>query len=167
LLIIIFAINTNTYSQVGSSISYSVDKALGFNVFYTLKKDTYYVGYSHQFNGQKNEVVSERKSNYGTTIIDDGDFYWLIDLGYSRVFFESLSIQPEISFGSKKYFTSYKDNRFKDGGYSLIDDTKGIIGLGMNLGYRVNGYFEPYVGFHSIKKLTFGVRIHFNQLFAI
>lgn len=154
----------NVYSQIGTSVSFSTDKALGLNVFYFKSKNSFYFGFSQQFNGQKNTVVRERKQTYGTTPIGDGDFYWLLDFGYSRTFMETISIQPEISVGDKNFFTSYKDNRFKDNGYSLINNSETIAGFGLNLGYKINDFVEPYCGYHTIKKATFGIRIHFKSL---
>ena len=156
---------TNVYSQIGTSISFSTDKALGLNVFYSKNENSFYLGFSQQFNGQKITVVKERKQTYGTTPIGDGDFYWLLDFGYSRTFIETISIQPEISIGGKNFFTSYRDNRFKDNGYSLINNSEAIAGIGLNLGYKINDLFEPYCGFHTIKKLTFGIKIHLKSLF--
>jgi|GEM_PF-6928065 hypothetical protein len=161
-LIILTCINKASYSQIGSSISFATDKVLGLNIFYTKNNDSFYLGYSHQFNGQKNTVVNERKETYGTTPIENGDFYSLVDLGYSRLFFKRLTVQPEVSFGSKKYFTSYSDRRFKDDGYSLVSSSETITGIGVNLGYKVNSFIEPFCGFHTIKKLNIGVRIHFD-----
>jgi hypothetical protein len=162
LLLFAFALNFKSYSQYGTSLSFSTDKAIGLNFFYTQNDNSYYLGFSQQFNGQKNTVTKERKSNYGTTPIENGDYYWLLDLGYSRMIEEKFSVQPEISFGSKNYFTSYLDNRFSDNGYSLITSSKSILGVGLNLGYKINDFIEPYCGFHSIKKLTLGVKIHFD-----
>ena len=160
----VIVISPKTHSQLGGSVSFSIDKALSLNIFYTKDKNSYYLGYSYQFNGQKNTVVRKRKKTYGTTPIEDGDFYWLIDFGYSRLFLEKISIQPEFSIGRKNYFISYKDNRFKDNGYSLINSYDAIVGIGMNIGYKINGLFEPYLGFHSIKKVNLGIRIHIGNL---
>ena len=161
-LILLICLTKTSYSQIGSSISFATDKVLGLNIFYTKNDNSFYLGYSHQFNGQKNTVVNERKETYGTTPIENGDFYSLVDIGYSRLFFNQLTVQPEVSLGSKKYFTSYSDRRFKDDGYSLVNSSETITGIGVNLGYKVNDLIEPFLGFHTIKKLNFGVRIHFD-----
>jgi len=157
-----FAINV--YSQIGTSVSFSTDKALGLNVFYSKNENSFYFGFSQQFNGQKNTVVKERKKTYGTTPIGDGNYYWLLDFGYSRTLVDKIIIQPEISVGGKNFFTNYSDKRFKDNGYSLIDNSEAIAGIGLNLGYKINDLIEPYCGYHTIKKITFGIRIHFRSL---
>jgi hypothetical protein len=164
LFLTIFAllINTNNYCQIGYSISLSIDKVLGANLFYTKNMHGFYLGFSNQFNGQKKTVVRERKDTYGLTPIGDGEFYWLIDLGYSRSFSKVIVIQPEVSIGGKNYFTNYKDRRFKDNGYTLINHSEKVAGVGINMGYIVNSFIEPYIGFHTMKKLTFGIRIHLN-----
>ena len=92
-------------AQFGVSLSYSTKNTLSFDGFYEKAKNRFHFGYGHQFNGQKNSVVSTRKANYGLTRIEDGDFFWHIDLGYSRIFFEKLTINPMLSFGAKNYFT--------------------------------------------------------------
>lgn len=152
------------HGQIGVSISYSIGKTLGTNILGSINKNSFYIGYSKQYNGQKNTVVRERKKTYGTTPIEDGDFYWLVDMGYSRTFFEKITIQPEISIGRKNYFTSYKDNRFKDNGYSLITSSERVYNYGINLGYIINETIEPYCGYHNLKKITFGIRVHINLL---
>ncbi|HEY4785548.1 MAG TPA: hypothetical protein VIH57_05845 [Bacteroidales bacterium] len=163
LFIFLCFFNTNIFCQqgIGCSLFFTTDKVFGGNVFYTVQKNSFYCGFSYQSNGQKRTVVRERKKTYGITPIGDGDYYWLIDLGYSRTF-SKVIIQPEVSIGSKNYFTNYKDNRFKDDGYSLINYSIGIAGVGINIGYKVSDFIEPYIGFHSIKKLTLGIRIHFS-----
>ncbi|MHA7110579.1 hypothetical protein ACRTDU_10665 [Sunxiuqinia elliptica] len=161
-LIFLIFLNKTSNGQIGSSISFATDKVLGLNIFYTKNNNSFYLGYSYQFNGQKNTVVNERKKTYGTTPIENGDFYSLVDLGYSRLFFNQLTVQPEVSFGSKKYFTSYSDKRFKDDGYSLVNSSETLTGIGVNLGYKINDLIEPFCGFHTIKKLNFGVRIHID-----
>ncbi len=155
----------NVQSQIGTSVSFSTDKALGINVFYSENANSFYFGFSQQFNGQKNTVVRERKNTYGTTPMGDGNYYWLLDFGYSRTFIEKLIIQPEISVGGKNFFTNYSDKRFKDNGYSLIGNSKVIAGIGLNLGYKINDFIEPYCGYHTTKKITFGIRIHFKSLY--
>ncbi len=162
--VLILLLVNKSYCQLGTSISFSTGKALGINAFYTKNEDSFYLGYSYQFNGQKNTVITERKQNYGKTPTGDGDYYWLVDFGYSRRFFSKLSVQPELSFGSHNYFTNYSDNRFRDNGYSLINDSKSIIGFGTNIGYLINSFLEPYLGFHTIKKACFGLRVHINLL---
>jgi hypothetical protein len=164
LIIWVSLFNNDVYSQIGASISFSTDKTLGLNMFYNKNKNSFYLGYSKQYNGQKNTVVRERKKTYGTTPIEDGDFYWLIDFGYSRIFLKTINLQPEFSVGNRNYFTSYEDNRFRDNGYSLINSSETIFNFGMNLGYIINDFIEPFCGYHNRKKLTVGIRIHLNLL---
>ncbi len=62
------------------------------DIFWGKAGNRFHVGYSHQFNGQKNTVVKERKENYGLTKIEDGDFYWLFDLAIVRETFSAQAI---------------------------------------------------------------------------
>jgi|WetSurSiteA1Bulk_404760.scaffolds.fasta_scaffold23824_2 hypothetical protein len=151
----------NLICQFGLSFSASIDKALGFNVFYSKKSNSFFLGFSEQLSDKKNTVVKERKWNYGLTPIGSGEYYWTIDFGYSRKIKKRLNLQPEISLGSRNYYTNYSDKRFKDGGYTLITSSEAIIGLGLNAGIFFQKIFEPFLGYHTIKKLNFGIRIHF------
>ncbi|MGB0884434.1 MAG: hypothetical protein ACPG4W_07340 [Flavobacteriales bacterium] len=158
LFLIIFSMTNTNAQKFGTSIALSTNKVFGLDFFYGKENNRFHFGYSHQFNGQKNTVVRERKANYGLTKIEDGDFFWLIDLGYSRVINQKLTINPEISFGSKNEFTNYKDDRFSDNGYSLISKSKAKTGIGLNLGYLVHKHLEPFIGYHTLKKVNFGLR---------
>jgi len=161
LIITLFTITISS-AQYGASISYSTENSLGLDFFYFKESNRFHIGYSQQFNGQMNEVVKERKSNYGLTKIEDGDYFWLMDFGYSRVFYEKITIHPELSFGKRNEYTNYEDNRFTDNGYSLINESKSIAGFGLNIGYFFNKNFETFVGFHSLKKVNFGIRYSLN-----
>ena len=164
-IILIFCFNTNIFSQVGGSISVSTNSAFGLNMFYTKDKNSFYIGFSNQSNSQKLTVVSVRKKTYGLTPTSSGNYYSLFDFGYGRLLYESIIIQPEISIGNTNYFISYSDKRFKDDGYSLITKSEGIFGFGVNIGYKVNEFVEPFCGFHSIKNMIFVCRIHIRELF--
>lgn len=153
--------STGKAQNVGLSFSYSSIKVFSVDFFYKKNKDRFHIGYGYQFNGQKNTVVRERNPNYGLTKISDGDFFWLIDLGYSRIIAEKLTIHPEISFASKNYFTNYQDNRFSDNGYSLINRSETKVGIGVNAGYLISNKIEPFIGYHTIKKMNFGLRFSF------
>ena len=148
-------------AQFGSSFAFSTEKVLSMDFFFGKDVNRFHFGFGYQFNGQKNKVVRERKSNYGLTKIEDGEFFWLIDLGYSRIIVKKLTIHTEISIGGKNYFTSYEDNRFSDNGYSLINRSETKTGIGINAGYFVSGKIEPFIGYHTIKKMNFGLRFSF------
>jgi len=165
ILPIILIAQTSTQADkttFGFSFAFSTENVLGMDFSWRKDFNRFHFGFGYQFNGQKNEVVKERKANYGLTKIEDGDFFWLIDFGYSRIIKEKLAINPEVSFGSKKYFTSYEDNRFKDNGYSLINRSLAKAGLGVNIGYLASEYFEFFIGYHTMKKMNFGLRINVN-----
>lgn len=159
---LIYSFGNQANAQYGVSMSFTTNKALGFNCFFKEAQNAFYFGFTQQFNGQKNKVVNERKINYGLTNLGDGDFYWLVDFGYSRTFFSVLTIQPELSIGQQNIFINYSDKRFSDDGYSLVTDKKGINGAGLNIGYRSSSWIEFFGGYHSIKKMNLGIRLHLD-----
>ncbi len=161
LLVVLLSTAVGKAQSRGISLSYSTGKALAMDIFFRKGDNRFHFGYGYQFNGQKKKVVRERESNYGLTKIEEGDFFWLVDLGYSRIVAKRLTIHPEISIGGKNYFTSYQDDRFSDDGYSLIkrSETKG--GIGANISYILSDNIELFVGYHTMKKMNFGLRFSF------
>jgi len=141
----------------GFSLSYSTANVAAFDVFGIDGNNRIHFGYGYQFNGQKIEVIKKPKETYGWTEIEEGDYFWVIDLGYSRIFMDKITVHPELSIGSKKEFTSYQDDRFIDNGYSLITNSRAVVGVGLNIGYLIGG-FEPFIGYHTLKKMNFGIR---------
>lgn len=147
------------YGQVGFSVAYGTSNTFGFDGYIIDGSDNrFHFGFASQSNGQKAKVVKERLANYGTTRIEDGEFFWLLDFGYSKIIKEKFTIHSELSIGQRNDFTTYEDNRFTDGGYSLVNYSKTAGGIGVYAGYLFNYNFETFVGYHTTKKLTFGVR---------
>lgn len=157
----IFSILVTNAQNFGVSFSYATANVLAMDIFYSKNSNRFHFGYGYQFNGQKKTVVKERKENYGLTKIEDDDFFWLIDFGYSRIIAKKLTVHPELSLGSKRFFTSYKDDRFSDNGYSLINRSEAKVGFGLNAGYFISEKIEPFIGYHTLKKLNFGIRFSF------
>jgi|SRR5680860_760400 len=157
LTFILFNISLCQCQGRGFSFSYSIVNVAELDIFVRDGNNRFHLGYRHQFNGQKIEVIKNPKETYGLTEIGEGDYFLVIDLGYSRIFMNKTTVHPEISIGAKNEFTSYQDDRFSDNGYSLITSSKVAIGFGLNLGYLVRG-FEPFIGYHTLKKMNFGIR---------
>ena len=146
----------------GVSLSYSKEKTVGFDLFLIKEKNRFHIGFGYQFdNLLMKKIMTERKPNYGLTKIEDGEYLWLINFGYSKVLTNKLSLNPELTYGKLTQFTNYKDNRFSDGGYSLIEGSKSKIGFGINLGYFMGNKFEPFIGYNTIKKFNGGLRYTF------
>lgn len=156
-LILLFLAPSLLFSQLGMSFSYCNRHAISFDLLYGITHRIH-MGGSWQANGQKNTVVTERKENYGLTEIGDGDFFELFDLGYSGLIKKRVSIHLETSFGRRRFFTNYKDNRFNDKGYSLVRKSEQITGVGLYIGCIIKNGIEPYIGMHTIKKTVLGVR---------
>ena len=149
----------NGFSQdYGVSLAFSTNNMLSFDFLLANEKNRFHIGFSTQFNGQKNAVVRERGPNYGLTRIGNGDSYWLVDFGYGRQLGKLVVIQPEIGFGGQNFFTNYSDGRFRDGGYSLITKTEIKAAIGINCGILLQENIEFFLGLNTIKKLNFGFR---------
>lgn len=148
----------NAQYNFGASLAYSTENVIGFDLFLVKEKNRFHIGYGYQFSNQMNEIVKSRESNYGQSKIEDEDYLWMIDLGYSRLITNKLTVNPELSLGKLTDFTNYRDERFNDGGYSLINSKETLVGFGLNIGYFISDGLEPFLGFNSLKKLNFGIR---------
>ena len=141
-----FLVNVGTAGSVGGQWLFPLNKK---GVVGTL-------GFDYQFNGQKGTVVSERKSNYGTTKERDGDFFWLVTFG-AGYGFGRFVVAPELGLGSRVYYSNYTDNRFNGGGYSLIrykelQGNAGVTGV-----FRISQGLGFALGLHTSKRLCFGL----------
>ncbi|WP_370479037.1 hypothetical protein [Tamlana flava] len=166
--IIFFAIAsfTITYCQgqvrdreSGLSLFASTNDSAGIDFFGREGNSRIHFGYSYQFNGQKNEIKKKQGQTDGLTEDGKGDYFWVIDLGYSRIFIDKLTVHSELSIGGKKEFTNFLDDRYSDDGYSLITSSKAVMGVGLNMGYLMNNGLEPFIGIHTLKKINIGVRL--------
>jgi hypothetical protein len=164
IFIILFSVTIYCESQVrdgsgGFSLSYSTNNVWGVDMFAGLGNNRFHLGYGHQFNGQENKVIKKQKETNELTEIGNGEYFWVIDLGYSRIFMDRITVHSEFSIGGKNEFTSFKNDRnyYKD--YSLVTGSKSTLGIGLNVGYLLENGLEPFIEIHTLKKLDFGVRL--------
>jgi len=144
----------------GISFSYSTNHVFAFDMFAREGNNRIHFGFGYQFNGQKTEIKLKQNEIDLLTVDRKGDYFWVIDLGYSRIFMKKITVHPECSIGAKKEYTNFKDNKYIGDGHSLITSSKAVIGVGLNVGYFMNSGFEPFLGLHTLKKVNFGVRLN-------
>ncbi len=164
IFVILSSVITYCQSQVregggGFSFSYSTNNAWGVDMFAGPGNNRFHLGYGHQFNGQEIKVIKKQKQTAGLTEIGNGEYFWVIDIGYSRIFINKITVHSECSIGGKNEFTSFKadSSYFED--YSLVTDSKSVLGIGLKVGYLLNNGLEPFLGVHTLKKVDFGVRL--------
>lgn len=109
----------------------------------------------------KGEEVPEQKPNYGRTIEGRGDYFTSYDVGLGYYMTPNLTITAEISLGRRKYYTNYMDNRFKDGGYHLIDKSESLFGVGLCVGYVFESGLGLLSGYNTVRKFLFGITYDF------
>lgn len=155
---------TNSYSQNwGLSLGGSTEKVVFGDVFYRKGVHFFHTGIGYQITDAKGEEKSERKSNYGLSTSGSRVKFYTLDLGYGYQIIDTLELFVELSVGQRKYYTNYIDNRFKDGGYHMIDRDEMIAGLGIGVSYSINSQFKAFASYNTIRKLGVGARYIFNH----
>jgi hypothetical protein len=161
-VILLIMLTQNLYSQNwGVSFGGSTEKVLFGDMFYKKESHYFHIGLGYQVSDAKGEEKSERKSNYGLSTSGSGDKFYTVDFGYGYQIIDTLEIFVELSVGQKKYYTNYIDNRFKDGGYHMIDKDELIAGFGLGGSYSINKQFKIFASYNTIRKLGIGIRYIF------
>lgn len=142
---------------VGFSTAYSSSNAYYVDFFYLRDTHSFHLGGSYQLSDQLGKRVREQKANYGRNIVGQGSFFRTFDLGYNYHMENRFFVGGELSVGSKNNFTNYEDNRFRGGGYHMVDAVL-TGGIGVNAGYRISDLVFGFTGYHSLRKFTFGLR---------
>ncbi|WP_027138028.1 hypothetical protein [Gaetbulibacter saemankumensis] len=159
LLVFSYCRSQDNYAGRGLSFSYSTDNAWGVDMFGRAGNNRFHLGYGHQFNNQEIKVVKKHKEIDGLTETGNGKYFWVIDLGYSRIFKNKITMHPEFSIGARNEFTNIKDDRGYVDDYSLVTNSNLITGIGLKVGYLMNNGLEPFIGIHTLKKIDFGTRL--------
>lgn len=149
---------------VGISLGYGTT-----NVFYgdlyilSASNNRFHLGITTELGkGTLGKGVTERKPNYGLTVLGAGEYFNALDIGYSRLIAGHLTLGGDLSFGTRSQFTNYQDRRFKDGGYHLITDTEFTMGIGAAVGYMFNTPIEVFLGYNTLRGVNFGIRYAFE-----
>jgi len=85
----------------------------------------------------------------------------MFDLAYGYKIDPKVRLTAEISFYREYHYTNYKDARFKEGGYHMIDKRESDVGIGTTASYFLDDKNEIYIGYNSIKKFNGGMRFRF------
>ena len=110
-----------------------------------------------------NDALGEKKDqiHQGDKVVGDGQTFYTIDIGYTRVLSEKFSVEGELSIGRKKYYQNISDDNSSSGAYHVFGykDPESIVGVGGLLFYNFNETFSLFAGYNSLREGTFGVEI--------
>jgi hypothetical protein len=142
----------------GLSIGGSTSPSFTMDGYITKGMESYHLGLSYKFSNRTGKAVSEQLPNYGRTVDGTGDYFWTMDFIYGY-WFKDLAVFGEIGAGEIVDFTNYEDNRFNGGGYHMIDRREITAGIGASAGIKLSNTVLFYAGYHTLKEVTFGLRI--------
>jgi hypothetical protein len=154
---IFFVLLASAQKGFGFDVGISTSKAPLVAVKYFFDKNAVSLGATYQiFNdalGKKNDYIP------GTPAIGDGDYFFSVDVGYTRVLNENFSVSGDVSIGQKKYYQNLSDDNFSQGGYHYIYKTKSQVGGGAYVTYNFNINFGLFAGYNSMRGGTFGLEV--------
>ena len=154
---ILFVMLASAQKGFGFDLGISTSKAPMLAVKYYIDKNAPSVGFSYQvFNdalGKKQDLVP------GDSAIGNGDYFYSVDIGYTRVLSEKFSIQGEISFGKKTSYQNVRDDNSAAGGYHRITKKESVVGGGGLLFFNLNETFSLFAGYNSLREGTFGLEV--------
>ncbi len=163
IILITILLSCNSFGQnFGIGLGFSTSNAFFGDVFYSINKSSFHIGYTSESNDATGKEVSVQKWNYGRTISGTGNYFSSVDLGYGYNIYKSIKVNIEMSIATQRQYTNYVDRRFKGGGYHMITDDETQLGIGGFLGYNVNN-FDFFLGYNSIRKMGFGFRYIFKH----
>lgn len=158
-LIIFFIVTPFLRAQYfGASIGYATINAPFGDIFYEKNVFSYHLGITYQSSDAKGKEVATQKSNYGRTVVGTGSYLFTIDLGLGYFISENVKLNGELSFGSKKFYTNYSDQRFTDDGYHMINRTESVAGFGISAGLVVER-IQLFTGYNSLREFGIGLRM--------
>jgi hypothetical protein len=145
--------------KFGIGIAYATSNAFNGELQYLNNNNSLKLGFSLEIADTKGKLVDEQLPNYGRTVDGTGEYFMTLDLGYGRILKDVITIDGEISIGSMNSYINFIDNRFNGGGYHLITERETIAGVGLNAGYIISTNWNVIIGYNTIRKLQFGLRI--------
>lgn len=160
----LFCVDAVKAQKWGIGIGYGTSSSIHVDFSYLSNQNVFHIGGTGQFSNSKGKLLSEQGPNHGRTVDGRGQYFWTVDFGYGRYLTERLSVHGELSVGAVNDFTNYVDNRFSGGGYHMVDSTEITGGVGANVGYGFSDSVSGFVGYNTLREITFGIRLIFSTL---
>ena len=158
LTIVFFATCTFAQTGFGFDVGYATSKSAMIDFKYFLNENAFSLGFTYQSSNALGKKAKERGPNF---IIGNGDFYYSVDVGYTRILSEKFSVEGEISIGQRSFYTNFNDNANGDGGYHVIDRKKSLVGVGGILSYSLSDIFGFFAGYNSLREAAAGLQVKF------
>jgi len=144
----------------GFDVGIGTSKAPMIAAKYYFEKNAVSIGGSYTL---FNNALGEKKDqiNQGDHPIGDGQTFYTIDIGYTRVLSEKFSVEGELSIGRTRYYQNISDDNSSSGAYHVFGwkDSESIVGGGALLFYNINETFGIFAGYNSLREGTFGLEV--------
>lgn len=159
---ILLSLRINSFAQKGGlSVGIGTTESLMIGGFYDHHGNRFHLGITRQFSNSLGEARIQTTSQLANSPTGSGSFFQLIDIGYSRVLANRITLYGEGSFGNKKSYLNYSDIRYTTGGYHVVTGTKSMAGVGVGVGYKFKPGIEAFFGIHQVRGFNWGGRVTF------
>ncbi|HEY1870182.1 MAG TPA: hypothetical protein VGG71_03945 [Chitinophagaceae bacterium] len=146
----------------GFGVGFSTSKAPMVNVKYFFDRNAVSLGGSYQaFNDALGKKLDEPKP--GASVIGDGDYFYSVDIGYTRILNEKFSLSGEVSIAKKIFYQNFTDYSFSQGGYHHTYKTISETGIGVFGTYYFNDVLGVFAGYNTKRQAFIGLDVRFLQ----
>lgn len=165
--IVLFLLFFASSATIAQKVSYGIivggasTKSAMFDLFFKEGRSRYHLGLTSQFNGQKLIAKNNQEDNLNKVFKTGGAYFTTVDIKYSYVVKEKVSLLAEVSLGSKKNYLNYVDNEAVIKNFHSVSKTKPMAGWGLGLSVFVIPKLEIGVGYNTIRGTTFTAGIGF------
>ncbi|WP_126244371.1 hypothetical protein [Chitinophaga rhizosphaerae] len=157
LILFLFIAPTVAFAQtkaVGLSAGFHSEKCLNVDLFFKLNKSRFHIGATYQFTDKEGKADRTENRVYPPGYSDIKDFFYTIDLGYSRYVWKGLNLQIVASGGEKYDYVN-------QGASHHVFNEKATFGGGGYVGYQYKT-IEVFAGGHSLRGVGGGIRLNFG-----
>ncbi|MGE7777751.1 hypothetical protein ACQKLP_23745 [Chitinophaga sp. NPDC101104] len=150
----IFVFAQSETKGLGVSVGFHTEKCLNTDLFFELNKNRFHIGATYQFTDKEGKADRHDNRVYPPGFAGIKDFFYSIDLGYSRFVWKGVNVQIVASGGEKYDYVNQGSNHH-------VFNEKTVFGAGGYVGYQYK-VVEVFAGGHSLRGAGGGIRLNFG-----
>lgn len=143
----------------GVIIGYHTSNSWSFGVGGQFRRHIFSAEYLIQNNDKLGKTKGKQLSNYGRTVIADGEYLQggIVSYGYSIN--QDWAVIADAALAARIFYLNYSDRRFKEGGYNMVAHKEFAAGPGLSVRYHVYKAIFASAGFNTLTGFRFSVLV--------